>query len=90
MSVVTTVDHKTGHICARVASGRIRCAYMLCDAQPSPAEIAKLDAQEARRRDMKLPDYQGPTSNRATEAKPAGSNAGSNRGARSRILAPNK
>jgi hypothetical protein len=49
---MTTVAHKTGHLWIRLHTG-VRCAYMLCDAQPSPAEVAKLDAQEAQRRAMR-------------------------------------
>jgi hypothetical protein len=35
-------------------SGGIRCAYMMCDAQPSPAEVAKLEAEEAQRRATRI------------------------------------
>jgi hypothetical protein len=50
MSAMTTVDHKTGHIWARMAIGRIRCAEQFCNARPEPADVAKLEADEAARR----------------------------------------
>jgi hypothetical protein len=49
MSVVTTVDHKTGHVWARMATGRIRCACQLCNARPEPADVERLEVDEAAR-----------------------------------------
>jgi hypothetical protein len=46
---VTTVDHNTHHVWARMATGRIRCAVMMCNARPEPADVAKLEADEAAR-----------------------------------------
>ena len=54
MSAMTTVDHKTGHIWARMATGRIRCAYQKCNARPEPADVAKLEADEAARKAMRM------------------------------------
>jgi hypothetical protein len=40
-----TVDHRPAHFWTKMASGRILCAYMGCQARPSPAEVAKLEAE---------------------------------------------
>lgn len=41
--------HNAPHLWIRLHTG-VCCAYMLCAAEPSPAEIARLEAQEVRRR----------------------------------------
>jgi hypothetical protein len=51
---VTTVDHNARHVWARMATGTVRCAYLWCNAKPEPAEVAKLDADEAQRRATRI------------------------------------
>jgi hypothetical protein len=46
---MTTVEHETHHVWARMANGKIRCAHQLCNARPEPADVAKLEADEAAR-----------------------------------------
>jgi hypothetical protein len=50
---MTTVDHKTGHIWTRTAGGKIRCAYQLCNARPEPADVERLEVDEAARKAMR-------------------------------------
>jgi hypothetical protein len=50
---VTTVDHKASHICVRTPR-EVRCAYMGCNAEPKPSDIARLDAEDAQRRATKI------------------------------------
>lgn len=46
---MTTVDHEDRHVWGRTATGKIRCAHMTCNARPEPADVVKLEADEAAR-----------------------------------------
>ena len=50
---MSTVDHKARHMWARTPAG-VRCAYIACNARPSPADVAKLDAEDALRAAMRI------------------------------------
>ena len=39
---MSTVDHAARHVWAKTERGRIRCAYMSCNAKPSPADVQRL------------------------------------------------
>lgn len=50
---MSTVDHKASHVWARTPHG-IRCGFMWCDARPEPAEVGKLETEEAQRRATRM------------------------------------
>lgn len=50
---VGTVDHKARHMWARTPR-RVRCAYMTCNAPPDPADVAKLEVEDAQRLAMPI------------------------------------
>lgn len=70
---MSTVDHQARHVWARMPAG-IRCAYMMCNARPDAAAIAKLEAEEAQRRAIRV----------EIRRTRFGSNGGGNRDARTR------
>ncbi len=44
---MSTVDHAARHVWAKTERGRIRCAYMSCNAKPSPADAQHLEDEIA-------------------------------------------
>ena len=44
---MSTVDHADRHVWAKTDRGRIRCAYMSCNANPSPADVQRLEDEIA-------------------------------------------
>ena len=51
---MSTVDHKARHMWTRTPAGMIRCAYMTCNARPDPADVVKLEAEDAQRQAMRI------------------------------------
>jgi len=43
---MTTVDHNGRHIWVRTPVG-VRCAYLWCNAKAEPADVAKMEGEEA-------------------------------------------
>jgi hypothetical protein len=46
-------DHPA-HVWTKMADGRVRCAYMGCQAEPSPAEVERLETEIATAARMRI------------------------------------
>jgi len=60
---VSTVDHAARHVWAKTERGRIRCAYMSCNAKPSPVDVQRLEGEIAAAARVRVTlDMSGPRS----------------------------
>ena len=60
---MSTVDHAARHVWAKTERGRIRCAYMSCNAKPSPADAQHLEDEIAAAARVRVTlDMSGPRS----------------------------
>ncbi len=60
---MSTVDHAARHVWAKTERGRIRCAYMACNAKPSPVDVQRLEDEiAAATRTRVTLDMSGPRS----------------------------